>query len=206
MVYKSIRTYENINKANFKGDGQYGIPIIAPTQYVCNDWIGFNYAKSCKSPETHGVHMFCDDYQLQRLWNRPDDYIPLVCRFPAVMSPDFSLFMDFPKALQIYNHYRKHWLAAHWQSNGATIIPTICWSDKESYNWCFDGEPTGGCVAVSAIGTQMSKECRELFKDGYNEMMRRLQPTTILFYGSVPDCCQGNIIEIAAFSDRFSKG
>ena len=49
-----------------------------------------------------------------------------------------------PFAMQIYNQYRKHWLAAYWQLNGITVYPTISWSDENSYEWCFDGEPRGG--------------------------------------------------------------
>ena len=48
---------------------------------------------------------------------------------------------------------------------GMTVYPTISWSDKKSYDWCFDGEPVGGIVAVSSVGTQNNKEAnRTLLK------------------------------------------
>lgn len=74
-----------------------------------------------------------------------------------------------------------------------------------SFAWCFDGEPIGGGVAVSSIGTQNSRECKKLFLAGYNEMVKRLEPETIIFYGSVPDECKGNIVEVKAFQDRFTE-
>lgn len=83
--------------------------------------------------------------------------------------------------MQIYNHYRKHWLAAYWQAHGLTVYPTISWSDEQSYDWCFDGEPVGGVVAVSSVGTQNNKEANRLFLKGYEEMMKRLAPLFVIF-------------------------
>ena len=96
-------------------------------------------------------------------------------------------------AVQIYNHWRKHLLGAYWQRLGMTVIPSICWSDESSFAWCFDGEPVGGTVAVSSVGAQKSPAARKLFLCGYREMLRRLKPEKILFFGDVPDGCEGNL-------------
>lgn len=189
----------------FDGVGEYDIPQIEPTQFKKADFIGFNYAKNAKEPENKAVHFFLDDYQFIRLWNDPDRYIKILEKFKYVLTPDYSLYTDFPKPLQIYNHYRKHWLGAYWQIHGINVIPTICWSDRESFEWCFDGEPTQSVVAVSSVGTQNSKEKKEKFLDGYYEMVKRLQPTQIIFYGNVPEECMGNIVHIKQFSDKFKK-
>lgn len=202
-MYIQKCSYENLNKYTFDGIGNYDIPQLYAEQCQTREFIGFNYAKSCRIPENKGVHFFIDDYQFVRLWNRPDVYLDLLGQFPCVCTPDFSTYLDFPKAMQIYNHYRKHWLGAYWQANGITVIPTISWSDKASFEWCFDGEPQDGTVAVSSVGTQMNKESRKLFLDGYNEMLARLQPKMIYFYGNVPDACRGNIIRIPAFQEKF---
>lgn len=126
-------------------------------------------------------------------------------QFTHVMSPDFSTYTDFPKAIQIYNHYRKHWVGAYLQENGVNVIPTISWSTPDSFEWCFDGEPVGGVVAVSSVGAANSKAKKELFLAGYNEMLARLQPEVILFMGKVPEECTGNIVQIKAFTDRFKE-
>ena len=115
------------------------------------------------------------------------------------MSPDFSLYTDYPVAQQIWNHYRKHWVGAYLQKQGVCVIPTIAWSDERSFEWCFDGEPVGGVVAVSSVGTQRKESTKALFMTGYNEMMSRLRPETVLFCGTVPDGCGGNIISIPPF-------
>lgn len=53
---------------------------------------------------------------------------------------------------------------------------------RKQLEWCFDGEPVGGAVAVSSVGTQLNKRAAELFRLGYDEMLRRLNPSTIYFY------------------------
>lgn len=200
-LYRQGRNYENLNKCIFDGTGTYGIPPIQPEHCSVGAFIGFNYAKTCKLPYDKGVHFFVDDYQFTRCWTNPDAYLDMLGSFKAVCTPDFSTYVDFPRAVQIYNHYRKHWLGAYWQQHGITVIPTISWADKDSFAWCFDGEPVGGAVAVSSVGTQLNKECGRRFLEGYNEMISRLQPERIFFYGIVPDQCTGNIVPIAAFQD-----
>lgn len=117
------------------------------------------------------------------------------------------MYTDFPKAIQIYNHYRKHWLGRYWQDHGLTVIPTIAWSTPDSYDWCFDGEPVGGDVIVSSVGTQADPECRELFMSGYLEMERRLMPSKVIFYGDVPNDLKwrSNVFPIPAFQHELKK-
>lgn len=202
-MYRAQRNYENLNKAIFNSNNEYGIPLLRPvTETDCTNWIGFNFARTCDEPDIHGVHFFLDDYQFNRVWTQPDTYLDMLSRFKAVCAPDFSTYTDFPKAIQIYNHYRKHWLGAYWQAHGLTVIPTISWSDEASYDWCFYGEPVGSVVALSSVGTQADPETKKLFIRGYREMMKRLKPTAIIMYGKTPEGCEGNIFNIRAFREE----
>lgn len=188
------RNGHNLELGLFSLDGPFDIPRLVPAHL--NDripWIPFNSVMSDRRKEAHGVHFFIDDYLFQRAWNDPCRYAHLLSGYQAVMTPDFSMFTDYPVAVQLYNHWRKHQLGAYWQSLGLTVIPSICWSDHDSYAWCFDGEPVGGTVAVSSVGTQKNPLARTLFLDGYAEMMRRLQPEKIIFFGDVPAECTGCI-------------
>lgn len=202
-IYRQGRNYENLNRAIFGGTGKYDIPALFPEHCNVGEFIGFNYAKTCKKPYDKGVHFFVDDYQFLRLWTNPDTYLDMLRKFKAVCTPDFSTYTDFPLAVQIYNHYRKHWLGAYWQQNGITVIPTISWSNEDSFSWCFDGEPVGGAVAVSSVGTMLNKDAHRLFMLGYNEMLARLKPDCIYFYGTVPAECTGNIIRLAAYQEKW---
>lgn len=203
---RSRRNYENLERRIFDGIGQYGIPEIKPTRCEGGcEFIGFNYASGCKDRSDKGVHFFVDDYQFNRLWTNIDKYVPMLRKFRYVMSPDFSTYTDFPKAIQIYNHYRKHWVGAYLQEAGVKVIPTISWSTPDSFEWCFDGEPAGGMVAVSSVGCMNDKAKKELFLAGYEEMVNRLHPESIIFYGNIPDECKGNIVRIKAFQEKFKE-
>lgn len=181
---------ENVKRRNFNSKNTWNIPEIRGlTEIEPIEFIGFNYAKTfARNGQTKfGIHFFLDDYQFKRLWNNPDKYLDLLKQFEIVLSPDFSLYLDYPRAMQIWKHYQKHWLAAYWEEHGIKVIPTIGWSDHESFAWCFDGEPKEAIVAVSSIGTQRYEKSKRLFLDGYSEMMKRLRPKLVLFWGNVPD-------------------
>lgn len=207
MQYRQTRFWENCEKRIFDGAGVYGIPQIKGISTVgeVDDFVGWNYAKSCKHPENKAVHFFVDDYQFVRLWAQPNTYLPMLSKFKYVFSPDFSTFTDFPKALQIYNHYRKHWLGAYLQENGVTVIPTISWAEEDSCEWCFDGEPCDSVVTISSVGCMKDADSKRLFLNGYNEMVERLHPSEIIFYGTVPDECTGNIVRVKPFHDKWRK-
>ena len=205
-------SYENMAKMRFPGVGPYNIPQIAPeTLFALPDqWIPINYLSQYNRPaalKQLAVHFFTDDYQFTRFWKTPHKYLPRLQSCGVVCSPDFSLYADMPLALQIYNHYRKHWLGAYWQLYGIRVIPTIAWSTPESYSWCFDGEPTNSIVAVSSVGCLANSANRTLFICGYEEMVRRLQPTKVIFMGQVSPEVQllAPIIPIEPFTKKFDR-
>lgn len=191
--------WNNLEKGIFPGDGPYDIPIIKPEPFVQLDYVRFNEAQKLKDSVAHsdyGVHFFVDDYYFDKIWNQFNRYMRMLSNFGAVLTPDWSIYTDWPVAVNIWNHYKKHYVGAYLQSIGARVYPTIEWSDKASYDWCFDGEPVGGCVAIGSIGTQKDVEARKLFVYGYDAMLERLQPETIMFWGVLPRECRGNIIKM----------
>lgn len=187
MGYKNGRNaYCNCEKQIFSGVGKYDTPMIhAVNRNIGSaEWVGFNYLPSIKNLYNTVVHFYLDDYQFDRVWNYPDKYISTFQNCRAVVAPDFSLYADFPIAVQIYNHYRTHWLAAYWQRYGITVIPTINWSDQNSYEWCLDGVPRGSIISVSTVGGLKGKKAREAWLDGYRYAINKLKPTKIYIYGT----------------------
>lgn len=198
--------FENLDKFTFPGVGRYDIPQIEPvTEYPQGEFIPCQHQYSEKHPENKILHFFSYDFLFTRYWNHPARYIQRLQQFRSVCSPDFSTYTDMPMAMQIYNHYRKHWLAAYWQLHGITVYPTISWSTPESYEWCFDGEPVGGIVAVSSVGTQKNAESKRLFLQGYEEMIKRLDPMFVIFSGIVPEECDWNVIRIKTQYDDVAE-
>ena len=52
-----MKRYENIERMNFEGAGEYGIPTIEPVNLSGDtEFIPFNYAASCKRRTGKSVH------------------------------------------------------------------------------------------------------------------------------------------------------
>ena len=188
MNYREKRgAYLNCEKRIFPGTGPFDFPAMKPTDVDIegSKIIGFNYAIGEKHPEDKVCHFYVDDYQFERVWNDPDRYVPTMKKFKAVFSPDFSMYTDFPKAVQIFNHYRKMWCSAYWQEHGATVIPTICWSDEASFEWCFDGIPKHSLVCISTIGGfgNHSEHNKAAWLAGYEKCLEVLEPSKIILFG-----------------------
>lgn len=197
----------NLAVAQFAGVGKYDTPQILPTYTMpeVKEWIGFNYVLSDKNPEGKGVHFFIDDYQFERVWNNPQAYIEKLQKYAAVMAPDFSPYGDMPLATQIFNHYRKHWVARFWQDNAITVIPTIRSStDPRSLDFYLDGEPIGGAVAISSMWVKESdKEIYNAAKAEWDAMVETLRPSKILVYGKTFPFMEGqNIERIEKFTEK----
>ena len=187
MSYKHTRNaYCNCEKVVFDGVGKYNIPELpAVNSDIDNaEWIDFSEAFRSEDITGKVVHFYLEDYQFQRTWNYPDRYVNKLMQAEAVLSPDYSLYADFPKAVQIYNHYRSQWLGAYWDMHGITVIPTLNWSTPDSYEFCFDGVPTKSIVSVSNIGSQRSRKSKDVWLNGYYTAIERLQPTKIYVYGN----------------------
>jgi len=126
------------------------------------------------------ISMFIDDYVLERYWNNPLKYIPYFKKAKYIMSPDFSLLIDMPLPLQMYNVYRNRLIGYLWQKKGLNIIPTISWSNIKSFDFCFKGVKKNSNVCISNIGCR--NEINKYFFDlGFNEMKKRLKPKNIIF-------------------------
>ena len=205
MKTRSDFFWNNLEKRIFDGIGPYGIPEIKPEKFVDCYYVRFNEASKQRDRSGKGVHFFVDDFYFDRIWNQFDRSIKMLATFDAVLSPDWSVYTDWPVAVNIWNHYRKHYVGAYLQSMGVRVYPTIEWSDVASHKWCFDGEPIKSCVAVASIGTQQHVESRKLFVYGYDAMLERLQPETIMFWGSVPKECRGNIIRMDVGQGHFRR-
>lgn len=172
--------------------GDWQIPKLARCDYTPKDLIGFNYALT-STQKNVGVHFFVDDYQFERVWNQPEKYTRILAQYDCVLTPDFSLYMDMPRCMKLWNIYRSRLIGQIWQGAGMKVIPTMSWAEPETFEFCFDGIPEGSTVAVSTVGVLREKTAREIWQQGADEMMRRIQPQTIILYGRPIDYNWGGI-------------
>lgn len=198
--------FENQERMQFPTESFYGMPIMQPTDTVGDQLLRFMDWKEVPDPENYIAHFYYDDYKFISAWREPDKYLDRLRQFKAVISPDFSLYTDFPRALQILSCYRRQWCGAFWQAMGIDVIPDVVWGDKDSFAYCFDGIPIGGTVAVSTVGVKNDKTWNnkegDLFKAGYDEMMKRLKPKTVILYGAMIDGLEGNIIRVPSYYEQ----
>lgn len=132
--YRDRRFRHNVELFHDLESTEDGIPIIKPERWQQMDFISFNYAKTEKRPTGKGVHFFLDDYQFERMWTQAEQSIEILNRFDAVMTPDFSTYIDWPVPVQRWNHYRKHCIGAYMQQLGLRVYPSISWSDDASFD------------------------------------------------------------------------
>lgn len=179
------------------------MPIINNDGYIPTDLIGFNYAKTSKAKNV-GVHFYIDDYQFERVWNAPEKYVDILSQYDCILSPDFSLYMDMPMPMKIWNIYRSRQIGAYYQSKGIKVIPTVSWAEKETFSFCFQGIPKGSIVSVSTIGVKQDSDALEVWKDGMREMIQAVEPTTILVYGGKLDFDYGDT-EVIYFDNKVTQ-
>ena len=186
------RTMETYNLHAFdadNADGKYNIPHLKKTLHVPERLINFNEVLT-STDYAAGVHFFIDDYRFERVWNQPERYIEILKQFDCVFTPDFSLYMDMPAAMKIWNIYRSRLIGQMCQKAGMTVIPTMSWAEPDSYGYCFDGIEPGGAVAVSTVGVMRDPEAQEVFKSGMKRMIEVCKPKKIILYGKeIPGTC-----------------
>ena len=201
----NYRTCQTLLRNQFPGKGKLKIPVIPKFQEIPGDFddlllIGFD--KTHLEDRNHldrMVHFFLYDYRFERVWKNPESDIEKLSLYRAVLSPDFSMYLEMAPVMQLYNVFRNRWCGAYWASKGIRVIPTVNWGDESTFGFCFDGIEKGSVVAVS---TYMASEHdnrqnqKEWFMAGYNEMLRRIEPETIICYNTPFPEMQGNIVYV----------
>ena len=64
------------------------------------------------------------------------------------------------------------------------VIPTVGWTNSDTYDICFSGLRDGGVFIISTLGTNNIVSYRE-FIPSYNEMRKRFPNTQIICVGDV---------------------
>ena len=168
------------------------MPIIKNDNFIPDDLIGFNYAKSSNEKNV-GIHFYLDDYQFERLWNSPEDYVDILSQYQCILSPDFSLYLDMPMPMKIWNVYRSRQIGQFYQQHGIKVIPTLSWAEEDTFEFAFKGIEKGSVVSVSTIGVKRDEKAFEIWKNGMKAMIQEIQPSVILVYGGKLDFDYGDI-------------
>ena len=193
MTSSEFRNNPMFLRNHFNGDGTFEMPKIKKEEVDLENIELTGYDKLSSSKDNQIVHFFLDDYKFEVMWNDPLPRIEKLKLHKAVLSPNFSVYSEMPVPMKIYNTFRSRWCGAYLQQNGIKVIPTIAWGGPETFWFCFDGIETKSVVAVSTLGVRNEKD---LFMQGYNEMLRRIKPSKIICYGKPFDEMKGDIVEV----------
>ena len=201
----NYRTSQTLLRNQFPGKGKLQIPIIPrfkAKEDDFNDLLLIGFDKTHLEDQNHldrMVHFFLYDYRFERVWKNPDNDIEKLSRYRAVLSPDFSMYLEMAPVMQLYNLFRNRWCGAYWASKGIRVVPSVNWGDESTFDFCFDGIEKGSVVAVStymASEHDHRKDQKEWFLAGYNEMLRRIEPEKIICYNTPFPEMQGDIVYV----------
>lgn len=197
MHSTEVRSKLAFLRNEFDAFGKWNIPIVRKNDLdlehvdlICYSDIKANDIDQHKAK---GVHFFIDDYRMEGLYYNFSKSLSRLSQYKFLLTPDYSLYAEMPKAIQLFNVFRNRWCGAYWQSKGLTVIPTISWSDCSSFDFCFDGIEEGSIVAIGMIGCKSNKVS---FMRGYNAMFEKIHPDAIICLGSPFPEMEGNIIPI----------
>lgn len=185
MLSKESRSKQTFLRNEFDAFGKWNMPIIRKTELDLAEvkLISFTDIKTNDIDENKqkGGHFYIDDYCMEGLYYNPSRSLHRLAQYKFLISPDYSLYSDMPKALQICNVFKSRWCGAYWQSQGLTVIPNVSWGDCGTFDFCFDGIEEGSVVAVGTIGCKHGKIA---FMRGYNEMLKCIKPSAIICFGT----------------------
>lgn len=197
MTGKNMRNNPLFMRNSFEGQGRWNIPLVRK-QSIDTSTVSLIACSDTRSNDNelnreNGVHFFVDDYRFEGIYTHPERTLLKYAQYAFLLTPDFSTYADMDLWRQLENVAKNRWVGAYWQSNGLTVIPTISWSTPRSFEFCFDGVEQNSIVAVSTVGC---KRAKHQFMRGYDEMLDKLNPESIICFGDPLPEMQGNIVHV----------
>lgn len=97
------------------------------------------------------------------------------------------------------NTYFNRAVGVYLQQHGIPVIPTVRWSDEDSFRYCFNGLPKHSILAVSTHGCIKSNEQKRIFRVGLLKMIELLEPTDVIVHGYMPESVFGGLEKLTRF-------
>jgi len=134
-----------------------------------------------------------NDMELDKLWADTPAVTKrfLNKRFYAIMTPEFSVSVNFPKAERIWQTFRNRWLGRYWQEAGIKVIPTVSHVGEDwDLNYIYAGIPEGcPCVSTQVQANQEGDRkddfafIMQIYRRSYQEILDRIKPKQLIVYG-----------------------
>jgi hypothetical protein len=174
-----------IEQAHFSG--KYEMPRLHGCPEIPAALVPFSRCASEAVPGGKTIHFYEFDEKFVGCLgdkNKLTRKLEVFRQFQSVILPDFSVYIDMPLAMQIFQVYKSRAVGAFLEQNGIKIIPNVRWGDERTYEFAFDGICSGGVVAVGVQGGCSDRKNRFYFERGFEVMIQIIRPRTILCYGN----------------------
>lgn len=179
-------SYQNINiSAGLNFVGKYEWPEVKA--YIGEIPIALTpYSMKDRGNKNGAVHFYIDDYRFTGMytWNHLLQFTKKVAPYRMVIAPDFSVYLDQSRTLNLFQLYQNRVVSAYWQNVGLQVIPSVSWGNADSFEYCFDGLPQNSVLSIGGLGNSHHESMLKLWEYGVNLTIERLHPTALIIYGA----------------------
>lgn len=180
-----------VENANFLGDE--GIPELLDIKNteLPRTLIPFTKLRTSKNKRGY-IHFYIHDRYFKQIFSDTDKYVDLLKQYDGVISPDPTIILGKSKCLHATSTYMNRAVAYYLQKQGIPVIPNIRWGDEKTFEFAFLGVPRHSIVAISTHGcirrdSSNDNLLRNCFKKGLLEMLKRLEPESVIVHGYMPN-------------------
>lgn len=129
-------------------------------------------------------HFYIDDTKIERYWSRMTSLHDFFTQFRILIAPNLSCTEQMPLEAKRWNLFRNKLMAAWLQNSGIAVIPDVMWWENADLAWCLDGIPRYSVIAINSTGLRHNMRSKQIWVEGYRQVVDILKPTTILRYGA----------------------
>lgn len=163
-----------------------GFPVIEPYSYTIPEhFVRFDKRKTVSDASKTMLHFYMNDCDFATVLRRPELFIDELRQYHSVVFPDASQYMNMPSYRRMCNNGINKEIGQLWQRAGVRVVVNATWSDADSFEYCFEGLPTGCMIAINSMGIKGNPYSVYLWLRGYSMVLERLRPSHIIRYGDV---------------------
>lgn len=188
-------------------DGKFEIPHIdAPKEIIIPEGMVPFSIRERSQDKNDFVCFYENDINFREILINTEEYVDDLKRFPGIVTPDCSLYLDAPLCVQIADIYLNRAVGYYLSQQGLYVVPNIRWGDERTYKSDFLGEKVAfqgvdkhSIVSIGTYGQIKSAESKRYFREGLEEMLKELEPEVVLVYGAMPDKVFGGLYDKTSF-------
>ncbi len=188
-------------------DGKFEIPHIdAPKEIIIPEGMVPFSIRERSQDKNDFVCFYENDINFREILINTEEYVDDLKRFPGIVTPDCSLYLDAPLCVQIADIYLNRAVGYYLSQQGLYVVPNIRWGDERTYKSDFLGEKVAfqgvdkhSIVSIGTYGQIKSAESKRCFREGLEEMLKELEPEVVLVYGAMPDKIFGGLYDKTSF-------